>query len=47
MFSDSYRFFDASLDKLSTTLKSFPSLDANSMEDDLFKRKIAYPYENG
>ena len=38
---------DASLDKLSTTLKSFPSLDANGMEDDLFKRKLAYPYEKG
>ena len=42
---DSYRFLDASLDKLSTTLKSFPSLDANGMEDDLFERKLAYPYE--
>ena len=46
-FLDSYRFLDASLDKLSTTLESFPSLDANGMEDDLFKRKIAYPYEKG
>ena len=46
-FLDSYRFLDASLDKLSTTLKSFPSLDANGMEDDLFKRKLAYPYEKG
>ena len=44
-FLDSYRFLDASLDKISTTLKSFPSLDANGMEDDLFKRKLAYPYE--
>ena len=41
MFLDSYRFLDASLDKISTTLKSFPSLDANGMEDDLFKRKLA------
>ena len=46
-FLDSYRFLDASLDKLSTTLKSFPSLDANCMEDDLFKRKLASPYEKG
>ena len=46
-FLDSYRFLDASLDKLSTTLKSFPSRDANGMEDDLFKRKLAYPYEKG
>ena len=46
-FLDSYRFLDASSDKLSTTLKSFPSLDANGMEDDLFKRKLACPYEKG
>ena len=46
-FLDSYRFLDASLDKLSLTLKCFPSLDANGMEDDLFKRKLAYPYEKG
>ena len=38
---------DASLDKLSTTLTSFQSLDSNGMEDDLFKRKLAYPYEKG
>ena len=44
-FLESYRFLDASLDKLSTTLKFFPSLDANGMKDDLFKRKLAYPYE--
>ena len=46
-FLDSYRFLDASLDKLSTTLTSFQSLDANDMENDLFKRKLAYPYEKG
>ena len=46
-FLDSYRFLDASLDKLSITLKSFPSLDANGMKDDFFKRKLAYPYEKG
>ena len=45
-FLDSYRFLDASLDKLSQTLTSFPS-PANGMEDDLFKRKLAYPYEKG
>ena len=43
-FLDSYRFLDASLDTLSMTLSSFPSL---GMEDDLFKRKLAYPYEKG
>ena len=41
----SQRVFDASLDKPSTTLTSFPSLDANGMEDDLFKKKLHYPYE--
>ena len=46
-FLDSYKFLDASLDKLSLKLTSFPSLDKNSMEDDLFKRKLAYPYEEG
>ena len=46
-FLDSYRFLDASLDNLSETLKSFPSLDANGMEDDFFKRKLAYLYEKG
>ena len=44
---DSYRFLDASWDKVPTTLKSFPSLDANRMKDDLFKRNLAYPYEKG
>ena len=38
---------DATLDKLSLTLTSFPSLDKNGMEDDLFKRKLAYPYGKG
>ena len=46
-FLDNFRFVDASLDNLSTTLRSFPSLDANGMEDDFFKRKLAYPYEKG
>ena len=46
-FLDGYRFLDASLDKLYTTLKFFLSLDAIGMEDDLFKRKLAYPYEKG
>ena len=46
-FLDSLGFLDASLDTLSTALKSFPSPDANGMEDDLFKRKFAHPYEEG
>ena len=44
---DSYGFLDASLNNLSLTLTSFLSLDKNGMEDDLFKRKLAYPYEKG
>ena len=44
---DSFRFLDASLDKFSTTLKSFPSLYANGMDDGMFKRNLAYPYETG
>ena len=46
-FLDSYRFLDASFNKLSMTLTSFPSLDENGIEDELFKRKLAYPYEKG
>ena len=46
-FLDSYRFLDASLDKLSLTLTSFPSVEKNGMEDNLFIRKLAYPYEKG
>ena len=46
-FLDSYSFLDASLDKLSTTLNIFPSLDANGMKDSLCKRKLVYPYEKG
>ena len=41
-FLDSYRFSDASLDNLFTTLTSFPSLDANGTEDNLCKRKLTY-----
>ena len=44
---ESYRFLDASVHKLSLTLTCFLSLDKNDMEDDLFKRKLASPYEKG
>ena len=47
IFLDSYRFSISSLDKLSTTIEFFPSLDANRSEDDLFKRKLASPYKKG
>ena len=46
-FLDSFGFLNASLDKLPMMLKSFPSLDKNGMEDELSKRKFAYPYEKG
>ena len=46
-FFDSNINLDAGLDKLSTTLKSFPSLDASGMEDERCKKKLAYPYEKG
>ena len=46
-FWDSYRLLDASLDKLSTALTYFPSVDANRMEYEQFKKKLAYPYEKG
>ena len=42
---DFHRFLDATSEKLSYTLTFFLSLDANGMEDGLFKRKKAYPYE--
>ena len=35
------------MDKMSITLKPFPSLDKNSIEDDLFQRKLASSYEKG
>ena len=44
---DSHTFSDDSLEKLSPALTSYPPLDAIGMEDDLFKAKHAYPYENG
>ena len=43
-FFDTYRFLDAYLYKLSLTLTSFTSVDENGMQNDLFKRKLAYPY---
>ena len=45
--SNRYKFLDARLDKLSMTLKSFPSLYRIGIENDLFKRKHAYPSEKG
>ena len=44
---ESSRFFNASLDKICTTLLSIPSLDANGTEGQLFKKKLAYPNAKG
>ena len=38
-------FVNAGLEDLSTTIKSFPTLDANGMEDELIRKKLAYHYE--
>ena len=45
IFLNSYRFLDASLDKLSTTESPLPSLDANGVEDGMFKGNWAYSSE--
>ena len=42
-----YRLLNASLDKLPITLKRFPSVDENGIENDFFKRKLAYPHQKG
>ena len=44
-FLDSYRFLSSSLQKLILSLNSFPHMTANGFEDELFKKKLAYPYE--
>ena len=44
-FLDSYRFLSSSLDKLVKSLDNFPIMKLEGMSDDLFKKKIAYPYE--
>ena len=44
-FLDSYRFLSSSLDKVVKSLDSFPIMDENGFIDELFKKKLAYPYE--
>ena len=45
-FLDSYRFLSSSLDKLVKSLDNFPIMKLEGMSDDLFKKKLAYPYEH-
>ena len=42
---DSYRFLSTNLDKLVRNINSFPIMDENGLDDELFKKKLAYPYE--
>ena len=44
-FLDSYRFLSSSLDKLVKSLDNFPIMKLEGMSDELFKKKLAYPYE--
>ena len=44
-FLDSYRFLSSSLNKLDKSLDNFPIMKLERMSDDLFKKKLAYPYE--
>ena len=44
-FLDSYRLLSSSLDKLVKSLHNFPIMKLEGMSDDLFKKKLAYPYE--
>ena len=44
-FLDSYRFLSSSLQKLITSLNDFPYMQIEGLTDDLFKKKLAYPYE--
>ena len=44
-FLDSNRFLSSSLQKLITSLNDFPYMQNEGLTDDLFKKKLAYPYE--
>ena len=44
-FLDSYRFLNSGLDKLVKSINTFPIMDENGLDDELFKKKLAYPYE--
>ena len=44
-FLDSYRFLGSSLDKLGKSINTFPVMQENGPDDELLKKKLAYPYE--
>ena len=44
-FLDSYRFLNSGLDKLVKSINSFPIMDENGLDDELFKTKLACSYE--
>ena len=44
-FLDSYRFLSTNLDKLVKSINSFPIMDEKGLDDEFFKKKLAYPYE--
>ena len=44
-FLDAYRFLSSGLDKLVKSINSFPILESNNIEDELYEKKLAYPYE--
>ena len=44
-FLDSYCFLSTNLDKLVKSINSLPIMDENGLDDELFKKKLAYPYE--
>ena len=40
-----YRFLSSSLDKLVKSLNNLPVMDENGFMEELFNKKLAYPYE--
>ena len=44
-FLDSYRFSGSSLQQLVKSINNLPIMDTNGFNGELFKQKLAYPYE--